>query len=131
MQRCALARLTFRLTITGILMRLATTLLLLGALLGVAPAAAHAAPTRDSVSYVALSSKRGGGSSGGGGVSKVGGNKKSKGSGYSYRNHSGGSSSGKKKMPLWQAILFLLLLGGLIVWAVVKLIRKLRKAVSA
>ncbi|AEM84386.1 hypothetical protein [Streptomyces violaceusniger] len=112
-------------------MRLATTLLLIGTLLGVAPAAAHAAPARDSVSYVALSSKRGGGTSGGGGVSKVGGNKKSKGGGYSSRSNGGRSSSGKKKMPLWQAILFLLLLGALIVWAVVKLVRKFRKFVSA
>ena len=34
-------------------------------------------------------------------------------------------------MPLWQAILFLLLLGGLIVWAVVKLVRKLPKVANA
>ncbi|MFE9062091.1 hypothetical protein [Streptomyces violaceusniger] len=112
-------------------MRLATTLFLIGALLGVAPTAAHAAPARDSVSYVALSSKRGGGSSGGGGVSKVGGNKKSKRGGYSSSSNDGDSSTGKKKMPLWQAILFLLVLGGLIVWAVVKFVRKLRKIVSA
>ncbi|MBL1111019.1 hypothetical protein JK364_01120 [Streptomyces sp. 110] len=117
-------------------MRLATTLLLIGALLSVAPATAQAASARDSVSYVALSSKRGGGSGGGGvskgggGVSKSGGYKKSRGGGYSSSGDDGGSSTGKKKMPLWQAILFLLVLGCLIVWGVVKLVRKFRKVVS-
>ncbi|MFE2180039.1 hypothetical protein [Streptomyces sp. NPDC059455] len=117
---------------------MATTLLLIGALFAVAPATAQAAPARDSVSSVALSSKRGGGSSGGGGgvskggggVSKSGGYKKSRGSGYSSSGNDGGSSTGKKKMPLWQAILLLLVLGCLIVWGVVKLVRKFRKVVS-
>ncbi|MCQ8187784.1 hypothetical protein [Streptomyces rugosispiralis] len=123
-------------------MRLATTLLLIGALFAVAPATAQAAPARDSVSYVALSSKRGGGSGGGvsksgggvskggGGVSKSGGYKKSRGGGYSSSGDDGGSSTGKKKMPLWQAILFLLVLGGLMVWGIVKLVRKFRKPVG-
>ncbi|MBA6434520.1 hypothetical protein [Streptomyces sp. GMR22] len=118
-------------------MRLATTLLLIGALFAVAPATAQAAPTRDSVSYVALSSKRGGGSGGGGGVSKGGGGvsksggyKKSRSGGYSSGGNDGGSSTGKKKMPLWQAILFLLVLGCLVVWGGVKLVRKFRRLVS-
>ncbi|MEE4596137.1 hypothetical protein V2J94_30320 [Streptomyces sp. DSM 41524] len=118
-------------------MRLATTLLLIGALFAVAPATAQAAPTRDSVSSVALSSKRGGGSGGGGGVSKGGGGvsksggyKKSRSGGYSSGGNDGGSSTGKKKMPLWQAILILLVLGCLVVWGVVKLVRSFRKLVS-
>ncbi|NEW69220.1 hypothetical protein [Streptomyces rhizosphaericus] len=117
-------------------MRLATTLLLIGALFAVAPATAQAAPTRDSVSYVALSSKRGGSgggggvSKGGGGVSKSGGYKKSRSGGYSSGGNNGGSSTGKKKMPLWQAILFLLVLGCLVVWGGVKLVRKFRRLVS-
>ncbi|MEU8872118.1 hypothetical protein AB0D24_13255 [Streptomyces javensis] len=118
-------------------MRSAITLLLIGALFAVVPATAQAAPTRHSVSYVALSSKRVGGSSGGGGVSKGGGGvsksggykKKSRSGGYSSSDD-GGSSTGKKKMPLWQAILFLLVLGCLVVWGVVKLVRKFRKPVS-
>ncbi|GAA1249235.1 hypothetical protein [Streptomyces javensis] len=119
-------------------MRSAITLLLIGALFAVVPATARAAPTRHSVSYVALSSKRVGGSSGGGGgvskggggVSKSGGyKKKSRSGGYSSSDDSG-SSTGKKKMPLWQAILFLLVLGCLVVWGVVKLVRKFRKLVS-
>lgn len=116
-------------------MRSATALLLIGALLGVAPATAQAAPARDSVSHVALSSKPGGSSSSGGGgvskgggsVSKDGGYKKSRGGGYSSHSNHGGASTGKKKMPLWQAILFLLIVGCLIVWGVVKFVRKLRK----
>ncbi|WP_445517387.1 hypothetical protein [Streptomyces sp. NEAU-174] len=118
-------------------MRLATTLLLIGALFAVAPATAQAASSRDSVSYVALSSKRGGGSGGGGGVSKGGGGvsksggyKKSRSGGYSSGGNDGGSSTGKKKMPLWQAILFLLILGCLVVWGGVKLVRKFRRLVS-
>ncbi|WP_438494461.1 hypothetical protein [Streptomyces asiaticus] len=118
-------------------MRLATTLLLIGALFAVAPATAQAASARDSVSYVALSSKRGGGSGGGGGVSKGGGGvsksggykKKSRSGGYSSGGNDGGSSTGKK-MTLWQAILFLLVLGCLVVWGVVKLVRKFRKLAS-
>lgn len=117
-------------------MRLTTTLLLIGALFAVAPATAQAAPARDSVSYVALSSKRGGGSGGGGGVSKGGGGvsksggyKKSRSGGYSSGGNDGGSSTGKK-MPLWQAILFLLVLGCLVVWGGVKLVRKFRRLVS-
>ncbi|GAA1086263.1 hypothetical protein [Streptomyces javensis] len=111
-------------------MRSAITLLLIGALFAVVPATARAAPTRHSASYVALSSKRVGGSSGGGGVSKSGGyKKKSRSGGYSSSDDSG-SSTGKKKMPLWQAILFLLVLGCLVVWGVVKLVRKFRKLVS-
>ena len=111
-------------------MRLATVLLLIGALFGTAPAAAQSAPTRDSASYLALPSKRGGGVSGGGGVSKSGGYKKSRGSGYSYRYSHGRSYPGKKKMPLWQAILVLRGLGGLVVWGVVTFVRKLRKVVD-
>ncbi|MFF3908446.1 hypothetical protein ACFYZJ_21235 [Streptomyces sp. NPDC001848] len=110
-------------------MRLATVLLLIGALFGAAPAAAQAAPSRDSASYLALSSKRGGGVSGGG-ISKSGGYKKSRGSGYTYRYSHGSSYPGKKKMPLWQAILVLLGLGCLVVWGVVKCVRKLQKVVS-
>jgi hypothetical protein len=111
-------------------MRLATVLLLIGALFGAAPAAAQAAPTRDSGSYLALSSKRGGGVSGGG-ISKSGGYKKSRGSGYTYRYSRHDSSyPGKKKMPLWQAILVLLGLGCLVAWGVVKFVRKLQKVVN-
>ncbi|OPF83826.1 hypothetical protein VT50_0203310 [Streptomyces antioxidans] len=113
------------------------TTLLISALLAVAPATAQAASARDSVSYAALSSKRGSGSSGGGGVSKGGGGvsksggyKKSKGGGYTSKRNDGGSSSGKKNMPLWQALLFLLLLGCLIGWVIVRLVRKFRKLVS-
>ncbi|MFF4509211.1 hypothetical protein [Streptomyces sp. NPDC001401] len=95
-----------------------------------APAGAEAAPGRDSVSYVALSSKGRGGSSGGG-FSKSRGYQKSSGGGSSYRHYPGSSYSGKGKMPLWQAFLVLFLWGGLMVWGIVKLVRKFRKSVNA
>lgn len=113
-------------------MRSATALLLIGALLGVAPATAQAAPARHSVSHVALSSKRGGSSSSGG-VSKSGGGvskKKSRGGGHSSPSDDDGGASTGKKMPLWGAILFLLIVGGLLVWSAVKFVRKLRKLFS-
>ncbi|MFJ9821285.1 hypothetical protein ACIRU3_39715 [Streptomyces sp. NPDC101151] len=65
----------------------------------------------------------------GGGVGKTrGGYRSSSGGGYSSGSSDGSSSTGKKKMPLYQAILFLLVLGCLIVWVVVKLVRKPQKA---
>jgi len=112
-------------------MRSATALLLTGALLGVAPATAQAAPAPHSVSHVALSSKRGSSSSGGGGVSKSGSGvskKKSRSGGHSSRStHGGDGVSTGKKMPLWGAILFLLVVGGLLVWSAIRFVRKLRK----
>ncbi|MEU0842451.1 hypothetical protein ABZ370_23670 [Streptomyces sp. NPDC005962] len=113
-------------------MRSATALLLTGALLGVAPATAQAAPAPHSVSHVALSSsKRGGSSSTSGGVSKSGGGvskKKSRSGGHSSRStHGGDGVSTGKKMPLWGAILFLLVVGGLLVWSAVRFVRKIRK----
>ncbi|MFF7974331.1 hypothetical protein [Streptomyces sp. NPDC007905] len=113
---------------------MATVLLLIGALFGLAPATAQAMPAPDSVSYIALSSKPGGASGGGisksgGGIGKGGSHRKSRGGGYSYGRTHGSSSTGKK-MPLWQAILVLLVLGCLIVWGVVKLVRKVRNAVN-
>lgn len=110
-------------------MRVATVLLLAAALFGVTPVTADAAPARDSVSYVALSSGRSGGSSGGG-ISKSGGHRKSRGSGYSSHRNNGSSSTRTGKMPLWQAILLLLAAGCLVVWLVVKFVRKLSKAVN-
>ncbi|WP_189956476.1 hypothetical protein [Streptomyces alanosinicus] len=80
-----------------------------------------------------MSSQRGisGGIGKGGGVSKSGGYRRSRGSGgSSYRHGYGSSSSGTKKMPLWQAILLLLVLGGLAVWGIVKLVHKVRRAID-
>ncbi|MEU6578554.1 hypothetical protein [Streptomyces sp. NPDC046805] len=107
-------------------MRLATVLLLIAALFGVAPATAQAASAGESashsVSYVALTSAR---------VSsgiQARGHRRSRGGGFSFGRHRHGSSyTGRRKMPLWQAILFLLFLGCLVVWVAIKLVRKLRK----
>ena len=113
-------------------MRLATVLVLIGVLFGSAPAAARAAPVRDSVAYASLSWTRssvGIGKSGGGRGKSHGGYRRSSG-GYSYRGNHGSSYSGKGKMPLWQAFLVLFLFGGLIVWGVVKMVRKFRNRVS-
>jgi hypothetical protein len=112
-------------------MRLATVLLLMGALLGVAPATAQAAPAGHSISHVTLAAGRGSGGSGG--VSKVGGSRSgsSRGGyhgGYSRDRYGNNTYTGKKKMPLWQAFLVLILFGGLIIWGVITLVRKLRTA---
>ncbi|MGW1751520.1 hypothetical protein ACWCRD_39145 [Streptomyces sp. NPDC002092] len=104
-------------------MRFAAVIVLIAALLGSAPALAQAAPGRDSVEHASLSSTR---TSVGIGKSR-GGYRKSSG-GYSYRDNNGSSYSGKGKMPLWQAFVVLFLFGGLIVWGVVKLVRKFRAA---
>jgi hypothetical protein len=113
-------------------MRLATIFVLIGVLLGSVPAAAQAAPARDSVSYGAPASARGGVSVGkwGGGKGR-GGYRSSSSGGYSYRGNHGSSYSRHGKMSLWQAFLVLFLWGGLIVWGVVKLVRRFRKAAGA
>lgn len=114
-------------------MRLVSVLVLIGVLFGSAPAPAQAAPVRGAVAHASLSSTRssvGIGKSGGGRGKSHGGYRRSSG-GYSYRGSHGSSYSGKGKMPLWQAVVVLLLFGGLIVWGVVKLLRKFRNHVSA
>lgn len=108
-------------------MRLAAVLLLIGTLFGVAPTTAQAAPTRDSVSYIALSSKRGAGAFVGHTISKVGGYHRSRANHYSHHYHHGSPYTRRRNIPLWQTILVLLALGCFAVWVVVKLVRKLRK----
>ncbi|MGY0017807.1 hypothetical protein [Streptomyces sp. cg35] len=118
-------------------MRLAAALVLTCVLFGAAPATAQAAPTAGSVSYTAQSSQRAANSLGTGIGKSTGGSsgsKTSRGGGYSShygRQNSSTGTTGKQKMPLWQAILFLLGLGGAVIWGLVRLVRKIRRAVTS
>ncbi|MGI5471784.1 hypothetical protein [Streptomyces sp. CA-132043] len=101
---------------------------------GATAGTAQAVPAGNSASHAvqtSMSGMGGKGSSGGsGGVSKSG-SRTSKSGGFSSRPGYGGSSStGHGKMPLWQAVLVLLLFGSLAVWGLVKLVRKVRKALA-
>ena len=117
-------------------MRLATALLLTCALFGGAPATAQAAASASgSVSYAAQPSHRTGISTGiaksTGGSSGSSSRRTSRGGGFSSRYGQKDSSTGRSgKMPLWQAILVLLGFGGAVVWGLVLLVRKIRRAVT-
>ncbi|MFI9028251.1 hypothetical protein [Streptomyces sp. NPDC053560] len=115
-------------------MRLAAVLLLIGSLFGATAVTAHAAPVGNSASRAVQAPMLGSGGKGSGGssggVSKSGSRTSKSGGFSSSRGYGGSSSSGHGNMPLWQAILVLLLFGGLAVWGLVKLVQKVRKALA-
>ncbi|MFF2811908.1 hypothetical protein ACFVT2_32990 [Streptomyces sp. NPDC058000] len=97
-------------------MRLATTLLLLGALFGVVPTAvAHAAPSDRPVSYAAFGRSGGSGSHGshsgfGGGASRGGSSRGRTSSGW--HRHTGTNGSSRHGMKPWEVILVLIVFVG-------------------
>ncbi|MFG2826511.1 hypothetical protein ACGFWI_03395 [Streptomyces sp. NPDC048434] len=109
---------------------MATTLLLLGALFGVAPATvAHAAPSGGSVSNVAFERSEGSGSHSGfssGGVSKVNLARGSKSSKTSKSRRIGTNSGSHGNTSLLEAILGLIFLAVCAVYAVCRGFKKVR-----